>query len=115
MVQVISNMLTTIILRQSSIAGKCLRTMSSLFSPNLIDQCGILLTQARARPILHDDWSIRLGENRPGRVLKQLAGMLDNPVYILSAGLVTDPFTISYRVRAIARYRIDDRIQITVH
>ena len=61
-----------------SIAAKFLRTMASLFSPNLIDQssCRILSTHAKARPILRDDWSIRLGENRPDRALKHLAAML---------------------------------------
>ena len=65
-------------LTQESIAAKCLRTMSSLFSPNLIDQssCRILTIHAKVRPILHDDWSIRLGENRPDRTLKYLAAML---------------------------------------
>ena len=28
------------------------------------------------RPILHDDWLIRLGENRPDKALKHLAAML---------------------------------------
>ena len=61
-----------------SIAAKCLRTMSSLFSPNLIDQslCKILATHAKSRPILHDDWSIKLGENRPDRALGHLTAML---------------------------------------
>ena len=47
-------------------------------SPNIIDQssCGILTTYAKTRPILHDDWSIRLGENRPDKTLKHLATML---------------------------------------
>ena len=37
-----------------------------------IDQssCRILTTHAMIRSILHDDWSIRLGENRPDRALK---------------------------------------------
>ena len=61
-----------------SIAAKCLRTLSGLFSPNLIDQssCKILTTHAKTRPILHDDWSIRLGENRFPRALKHFVGML---------------------------------------
>ena len=48
-----------------SIAAKCLRALSRLFSPNLIDQssCSILTTYAKKSPILHDDWSISLGEN----------------------------------------------------
>ena len=52
---------------------------SILFSPNLIDQssCRILTTDAKTRPILHDDWSIWLGENRPDMVLKHLAAMLN--------------------------------------
>ena len=51
----------------------CLRTVSSLFSPNLVDQssCRIPTKHAKARPILQADWSIRLGENRPpDRALK---------------------------------------------
>ena len=61
-----------------SIAAKCLRAMLNLFSPNLIDQssCRILITHAKARPILHDDWSVRFGENRSERALKHLAAML---------------------------------------
>ena len=49
-----------------SIAAKCLRALSDLFSPNLINQssCRISTSHAKARPILQDDWSIRLGENR---------------------------------------------------
>ena len=52
--------------------------MSSQFSPNLIDQSSsrILTTYAKARLILHDDWSVRLGENRPDRALKLLAATL---------------------------------------
>ena len=66
-----------------SIAAKCLRTLSSLFSPDIIDQsrCRIMTTHARARPILHADWSIRLGENRPDRALKHLAAMLSQVKY----------------------------------
>ena len=30
--------------------------------------------------IMHDDWPIRLGENRPDRVLKHLAGILTLPI-----------------------------------
>ena len=58
-----------------SIVAKCLRTLSGLFSPNLIVQssCRILITHAKIRPILHDDWSIRLGENRLDKALKHLA------------------------------------------
>ena len=61
-----------------SIVTICLRSISSLFSPNLIDQssCRILTTHAKAWLILHDDWSIRLGENRPDMALKHLAAML---------------------------------------
>ena len=63
-----------------SIAAKCLRTLSSLFSPDLTDQSSrrIKTTHAKARPIFHADWSIRLGENRPDRALKHLAAMLHN-------------------------------------
>ena len=61
-----------------SIAAKCLRTMSSLFSPNLIDQssCRMGLALACVARILHDNWSMRLGENRLDMVLKHLAAML---------------------------------------
>ena len=61
-----------------SIAAEYLRTMLSLFSPNLIDQSSsrILTTHAKPRPILDDDWPNRLGENGPDRALKHLAGML---------------------------------------
>ena len=57
---------------------KCLKTLSDLFSRNLINQssCRILTTYARTRPILHDNWSIRLGENRPDRALQYLAVVL---------------------------------------
>ena len=50
----------------NGIAAKCLRALSGLFSPNLIDQslCRILTTHVTTRPNLHDDWSVRLGENR---------------------------------------------------
>ena len=60
------------------IAAKCLRTLSGLFSANLIYQssCEILTAHAKTRPILNDDWSIRLGENRPDSVLKHLMAML---------------------------------------
>ena len=53
-------------------------TLSGLFSPNIIGQpsCKILTTHAKTWPILHDDWSIRLGENRPNRALMHLAAML---------------------------------------
>ena len=35
-----------------------------------------LTTHARNRPILYDEWSSRLGENRPDRAHKCLATML---------------------------------------
>ena len=62
----------------NNISAKYLRTLSDLFSPNLIDQSSgrILTTHAKTRPILHNDWSIRLGENRPDRALKHLVTML---------------------------------------
>ena len=46
--------------------------------PNIIDQssCRILTTHAKTRPILQDDWSVRLGENGPDKVLKHLAVIL---------------------------------------
>ena len=53
---------------------KCLTTPSGLFSPKIIDEssCRILATHAKTRPILQDDWSIRLGENRPDQSSKKL-------------------------------------------
>ena len=64
---------------KDSIGAKCLRTLSGLFSPNLMDQssCKMGLALACAVRILHGDWSIRLGESRPDKVLKHLAAMLD--------------------------------------
>ena len=61
-----------------SIAAKSLRTLSGLIPPNLIDEssCGILTTRAKTWPILHDDWSITLGENRPDGAFKHLKDML---------------------------------------
>ena len=61
-----------------SIPAKCLRILPGLFSPNLTDQssCRILTTHAKTRHILHDDLSVRLGENRPDSGLKHLAAML---------------------------------------
>ena len=52
------------------------------FLPKLIDQssCGILITHAKTRPILHYDWSISLGGNRPDRAVKHLAAMLSSLV-----------------------------------
>ena len=63
----------------NSISTECLRTLSGLFSPNLIDQssCRILITHAKTRSILHDDWPVRLGGNRHDRALKHLAAMLE--------------------------------------
>ena len=59
------------------IAAECLKTLSVLFSLNLIDQlsCRILTTHAKTRPILHDDWSIKLKGNRPKRAVKHLVAM----------------------------------------
>ena len=61
-----------------SIATKCLSTLSGLFSPYIIDKssCRILITHAKTTPILHDDWSPGLGENRPERALKHFPAML---------------------------------------
>ena len=66
------------ILHMTSIAVKLLGILPGLFSPNVIDQlsCRILTTHAKTRLILHDDWSIRLGENRPDRALTHLIAML---------------------------------------
>ena len=60
----------SLICSETSIPAKCLRTLSNLFSPKLVNQasCRILTTAAKTRPILHDDWSIRLGENRPDNI-----------------------------------------------
>ena len=61
-----------------SIAAQCLRVRSGLFSPNLISQsaCKMSLALACVVIILHDDWSISLGENRLNRGLKHLAAKL---------------------------------------
>ena len=61
-----------------SIAPKCLRTLSGLFSPNLIGKssCRCLTTHTKTRPIFHDDWSIRCGGDRPDRVLRHLTAKL---------------------------------------
>ena len=68
-----------------NIATNCLRTMLSIFSPNLINQssCRILTIHTKTWRILHDDWSIRLGENRPDRALKHLAAVLRNTAVLL--------------------------------
>ena len=62
---------------QYRIATKCWKVLSGLFSPNLIDQlpCKMGLVLACVVRILHDDWSIRMGENRLDRVLKHLVSM----------------------------------------
>ena len=54
------------IIGRDSIVTKSLKTLSGLFSPNLIDQssCKMSLVLACVVRILHDDWSIRLGEYR---------------------------------------------------
>ena len=61
-----------------STAANCLIALLGLFSPNLTDQsaCKMGLALACVVVILHDDWSIRSGENRLDRVLKHLAAML---------------------------------------
>ena len=58
-----------------------MRTISGQFSGNLIDKSPyrILTTHARTSPILHDAWSLKLGENRPNRTLKYLVAMLKEP------------------------------------
>ena len=63
-----------------SIAAICLIALSGLFPPNLIDQssCMILTTHAKTRPILHDDWSVRLGENRLYRSSQTFGGYADS-------------------------------------
>ena len=52
-----------------NIADICLRALSGLFSPYLFDQSlsRILISHAKTRPILHDDLSIRLRENKLDR------------------------------------------------
>ena len=63
----------------TSTAAKCLRTAPSLFSPNLIDQSSCTMTtHPKAKPILHDDWPVRLGEYRPDRAFKHLVAMLSH-------------------------------------
>ena len=61
-----------------SIVSKCLRALSGLFSPNLIDQssCRMGLPLACVMRIMHRDWSIRLGENVFNMALKHLVAML---------------------------------------
>ena len=60
-------------------ATKFLIALSGLFSPNLIDQssCMSLTPHAKTRPILYDDWSIRLGENRLYRCSQTFGGYAD--------------------------------------
>ena len=62
----------------ASIVARCFRAQLGLFSPNLIDQssCRMGLVLACVVRILHDDWSIRLGENRPDEARKYLVAML---------------------------------------
>ena len=54
-----------------TIATKYLRAQTGLFSPNLNGQssCRILITHEKTRPMLQDDWSTRLGENRSDQTL----------------------------------------------
>ena len=68
------------------IAAKCLRILSGLFSANLIDQSSsrILTTHARTMLIVHGDWLIRWGENRPDMTLKHLTAMLSIVAFIVS-------------------------------
>ena len=65
-------------LAEVRMAVKYLRTLSSVFSLKLVSQssCRVLTTHAKTRPILHDDWSIRLGENRPVSIQKHVVAML---------------------------------------
>ena len=62
--------------------------------------------------ILHDDWSIRLGENRPDRVLKHLAAMLSGTLKFL-----TNSLRLAHRVanEIHARSIILSRIVIKKH
>ena len=62
------------------IAATCFRAQLGLFSPNLIDQSSCRMGQVLACVvrILHDDWSIRLGENKPDEARKHLVAMLSN-------------------------------------
>ena len=64
----------------TGIAAKCFRALSHLFSSNQIDQssCKMILLFAGVVRFLYDDWSIRLRENRPFRVLKHLAAILQS-------------------------------------
>ena len=70
---------------EDSIAANYLIALSGLFSPNLIDQssCMILTTHARTRPILHDVWSIRLGENRLYRSWHTFGGYASEGAFIV--------------------------------
>ena len=70
-----------------------------VFSPNLIDQssCRMGLVLACMVRIVLDDWSIRLGENRPDRVLKQLAAMLFL-TYLLVSRFEIGWFALLYRI-----------------
>ena len=70
-----------------SIVTKCLRTLSGLFSPNLIDQSSyrILTTHAKTRPIMHDEYSIRMGENRLNGALN--LDLMNNRTYEISRNL----------------------------
>ena len=58
------------IIGRDSIVTNSLKTLSGLFSPNLIDQssCKMSLVLACVVRTLHDDWSIRLGEYRLDKV-----------------------------------------------
>ena len=62
-----------------SIAAKCFESSFRSISPNLIDQSSyrILTTHTRTRPILHDDRSIRLGENRHYQSFQTFGGYAD--------------------------------------
>ena len=73
--------------------------VKSIFS-QLIDQssCRILTTHAKTRPTLHDDWSIRFGENRADRVLKHLASMLSRlPMLVISQLALTFHLTFDFK------------------
>ena len=73
----------------------------SLFSPSLVNQssCRILTTHAKARPILHDDWSIRLGENRPYKSSKKFGDYALSHLLHIQLGY-DDESTDKGRIRA---------------
>ena len=83
-------------LNTEKLVVKCLRTLSGLSAPKLVNQssCRILTTHAKTRPVLHDGWSIRSGENRPDSVRKHMVAKLEQ-----SQSNLPDIKTMSYQIR----------------